>query len=91
MAKDPVCGMDGDEKRATKMNYKGKAYYFCSPTCQWAFKENPKQFVKQHGTKSMAYSILRAFDSLGTGVVSKTKTKKRNVLGKSFNNAFWTN
>ncbi len=44
MAKDPVCGMDVDEKKAAKLAFGGKAYYFCSPTCQWAFQQNPKQF-----------------------------------------------
>ncbi len=47
MAKDPVCGMEVDEKKASKIKHNGKTYYFCSPTCQWAFKENPKQFVKK--------------------------------------------
>ncbi|MBI4447765.1 YHS domain-containing protein [Candidatus Woesearchaeota archaeon] len=46
MAKDLVCGMEVNENKATKVKYNGKTYYFCSPTCQWAFKENPKQFVK---------------------------------------------
>lgn len=46
MPKDPVCKMDVDAKKAAKATHKGKNYYFCSPTCQWAFKENPKQFVK---------------------------------------------
>ena len=46
MAKDPVCGMYVDEKKATKANYNGKAHYFCSATCQSAFEKNPKQFAK---------------------------------------------
>lgn len=45
MAKDPVCNMNVDEKKAAKAKYKGKTYYFCSPTCEWAFKHNPKQFL----------------------------------------------
>ncbi len=44
--KDPVCGMSVDEKKAAKMGYKGKTYYFCSATCQFAFEKNPKQFAK---------------------------------------------
>jgi YHS domain-containing protein len=36
-----------DEKKATKLKHKGKVYYFCSPTCQWAFKNKPEQFVKK--------------------------------------------
>ncbi len=46
MAKDPVCGMTVDEKKAAKVTHKGKTYYFCNPSCQWAFESNPKQFVK---------------------------------------------
>ncbi len=46
MAKDVVCGMEVDEKKAIKEVYKGKTYYFCSPSCQWAFKQNPEQFLK---------------------------------------------
>ena len=46
MTKDFVCNMEVNEKKAAKIEYKGKTYYFCSPTFPWAFKENPKQFVK---------------------------------------------
>jgi len=42
MAKDHVCGMKIDEKKVAKIEYNEKTYYFCSPTCQWAFKEDPK-------------------------------------------------
>lgn len=45
MKKDPVCGMQVDEKKSDKYSYKGKSYYFCSPTCKWAFTKNPKQFI----------------------------------------------
>ena len=47
MAKDPVCKMKVDEKKSSKIKYKGKMYYFCSASCQWAFKSNTKQFVKR--------------------------------------------
>jgi YHS domain-containing protein len=34
MSKDPVCGMDVDEKKAEFSAVKnGKAYYFCSNNC----------------------------------------------------------
>ena len=46
MAKDLVCGMNVDEKKALKLNYKGKDYYFCSPSCQSEFKKNPGKFIK---------------------------------------------
>lgn len=47
MAKDPVCGMRVDEKRAEfKVSYKGKTYYFCCPMCQEQFKARPEKFAK---------------------------------------------
>ncbi|UCE96126.1 MAG: YHS domain-containing protein [Candidatus Bathyarchaeota archaeon] len=47
MAKDPVCGMDVDEKTAKhKTTYKGKTYYFCAPGCLKAFETNPQKYLK---------------------------------------------
>ncbi len=46
MPKDPVCGMEVDEKNSLKTIFKGKAYYFCSATCHWAFEKDPKRFAK---------------------------------------------
>jgi len=46
MAKDPVCGMNVDEKTAKlKVTYKGKTYYFCSVGCKEAFQESPDKYV----------------------------------------------
>ncbi len=48
MVKDPVCGMNVDEKTATlKSEYKGKTYYFCSQTCKETFDKNPAKYVKK--------------------------------------------
>lgn len=57
MAKDPVCGMDVDEKQAAgKSEYKGQTYYFCSVGCKKAFDKEPEKFVGQakdeHGSHS---------------------------------------
>ena len=46
MTKDTVCGMEVDENKASKVEHKGKTYYCCSPTCQWALQSNPDQFLK---------------------------------------------
>ncbi len=42
--KDPVCGMDVDEKHDS-ITHNGKRYYFCCASCKWAFEKDPKQFV----------------------------------------------
>ncbi len=48
MAKDPVCGMDIDEKTATvKSEYQGKTYYFCSPGCKRSFDKEPAKYAGQ--------------------------------------------
>ncbi len=47
MVKDPVCGMEIDEKRpAAKYNFEGKMYYFCSDTCKKKFSRSPDDFVE---------------------------------------------
>jgi len=47
MVKDPVCGMQVDERHAVATtNYKGRPYYFCSTSCKAQFDKGPEQFVK---------------------------------------------
>lgn len=47
MSKDPVCGMQVDEKTAgNKSEYQGKTYYFCSPSCTQKFDAKPGQYAK---------------------------------------------
>jgi Cu+-exporting ATPase len=50
MAKDPVCGMSVDEKKAAATaGHEGKTYYFCAAGCKDKFVKNPKQYFG--GTK----------------------------------------
>ena len=50
-AKDLVCGMDVDPKdpdvTARKVEYKGKAYFFCSDDCKAKFEKNPAAYVNK--------------------------------------------
>jgi len=47
LAKDPVCGMQVDERTAMyKTLYGGKTYYFCASTCKAEFEANPRKYVK---------------------------------------------
>ncbi len=62
MAKDPVCGMDVDEKSAAgKSQYKGQTYYFCSPGCKQSFEKDPEHYLShgsmggQHGGHHMGH------------------------------------
>ena len=46
MAKDPVCGMDVEEKNAAATSeYNGQTYYFCAKVCKKAFDEEPAKYV----------------------------------------------
>jgi len=46
MAKDPVCGMMVDEKKAKlKSDYEGKTYYFCAPSCKATFDKEPAKYT----------------------------------------------
>ncbi|HEY9167322.1 MAG TPA: YHS domain-containing protein [Candidatus Kryptonia bacterium] len=48
MARDPVCGMEVDEKRAAaKSDYKGKTYYFCATGCKVAFDKEPEKYINK--------------------------------------------
>jgi YHS domain-containing protein len=47
MAKDPICGMNVDEKTAKfKSDYDGKTFYFCAASCKNTFDKNPAKFAK---------------------------------------------
>jgi len=46
MTKDPVCGMEVDEKTARYKSIEaGKVYYFCSPSCQTEFSKDPEKYM----------------------------------------------
>jgi YHS domain-containing protein len=51
MAKDPVCGMEVNEKKAVAIaDYKGKTYCFCALSCKDKFVKEPKIYAE--GTSS---------------------------------------
>jgi YHS domain-containing protein len=45
MERDPVCGVFIDPARAQRLNYHGKAYYFCSHTCKSEFEDRPDEYA----------------------------------------------
>jgi P-type Cu+ transporter len=45
MAKDAVCGMSVDEKKAATVTHEGKTYYFCSPGCKATFEKAPAKYA----------------------------------------------
>ena len=46
METDPVCKMEVDPKTAQwTLEYKQKAYYFCSPGCKRSFEKDPELYL----------------------------------------------
>ncbi len=46
MAKDPVCGMEVDEKKAAgQSEYKGQIYHFCTANCKRWFDKYPERYL----------------------------------------------
>jgi len=46
VAKDLVCNMNVDEKKAAATSvYKGLTYYFCAKGCKDKFDKDPEKFV----------------------------------------------
>jgi len=46
LAKDPVCNMNVDEKKAAATSiYKGTTYYFCAKGCKDKFDKDPEKFT----------------------------------------------
>ncbi len=49
VVKDPVCGMDVDERKAAGTSvHHGQTYYFCSSGCKAAFDKEPERYAGQH-------------------------------------------
>lgn len=51
MAKDPVCGMEVDEKTAVAASaYEGTKYLFCAAGCKATFVKAPEKYVETEKT-----------------------------------------
>ncbi len=47
MAKDPVCKMDVEERKAAATSsYKGQTYYFCHKMCKESFDKDPEKYLQ---------------------------------------------
>ena len=48
MAKDPVCGMQIEERQASATaEHKGQTFYFCSQDCKTKFDRDPQRYARQ--------------------------------------------
>ena len=78
LAKDPVCGMSVEpNKAATRVEYGGNTYHFCSAGCAARFKKEPVQFLSAAGTAARQH----AHSHPGSPIVrpgAKSAEQKRN-------------
>ncbi|MBI5903330.1 MAG: YHS domain-containing protein, partial [Deltaproteobacteria bacterium] len=92
MARDPVCGMDVDPKKAAgKSAYKGQDIYFCSMKCKERFDKDPVAFMSGNGGEVEAHKEMTAAeagahetakDPICGMVVDKNKSLKKDLGGR---------
>jgi len=76
MARDPVCGMEVDEKKVpAKSQHMGKTYYFWAPACKRAFDKDPAKYtgtggheMGEHGGHRMQFGSFTC--GLGKGIAT---------------------
>lgn len=45
---DPVCGMEISREAAfASVEYEGKTYYFCAPSCHAKFEKSPQKYAER--------------------------------------------
>lgn len=93
MAIDPVCGMSVDEKSKLTVTHSKVKYYFCSTSCQQAFKANPLRYLGGKPTKahhqpsnlgSQSEAAEKAKDPICGMVVSKSTSLKSERAGRTY-------
>jgi YHS domain-containing protein len=48
MVKDPVCGMQVEERQAkANAQHQGRTFYFCSNECRQQFQQEPDRYARQ--------------------------------------------
>jgi YHS domain-containing protein len=54
VTKDPVCGMQVDEKQpgVQKTQYQGQTYWFCGDSCKQQFETNPTKYAMKAGSQT---------------------------------------
>jgi Cu+-exporting ATPase len=61
MVRDPVCGMEFDEKSAAaKTKYQGKTYFFCAQSCKERFQSAPEIFLDGNRAAKVVPGVQQA-------------------------------
>lgn len=86
MAKDPVCGMEVEPKKAAgKSLYKGTEVYFCALSCKEKFDADPGLFMgSERPRQPEVTSHEMSKDPICGMVVDKGKSLKSELGGRSY-------
>lgn len=91
MAKDPVCGMDVEPKKAAGSSlFKGETIYFCNPRCKERFDAEPEKFMgSSAGSHAKMLSVApgaheTAKDPICGMVVDKQRSLKKELAGRIY-------
>ncbi len=53
MHRDPVCGMEVDDRSdKAQSQFNGQTYHFCSPDCKQQFDRNPESYIGKEGQRT---------------------------------------
>lgn len=90
MRKDPVCGMDVDEKTSSlKSMFQGKGYYFCSPGCKKKFDDHPQKYLsgewgkERTPVKKVTSAESDTSTTISIGVTGMTCNSCARTIGKA--------
>jgi len=90
MAKDPVCGMNVDEKNAAaRREYQEQALYFCSQSCASQFDEDPARFLSNGSSDSGQVSQHKAVRRVEKEESTDQETKAHLNEYKRLLRKFW--
>jgi len=79
MTKDPVCGMDIDERKAAgSSEYRGETYYFCAESCKQNFDTEPDKFINNgNGGAVPLHGVI--MPSAKTGIKASSGAKRADI------------
>jgi len=69
MKKDPVCGMEVNEKTMFTYSYQGQTFFFCTSRCKENFEQSPEKYM---GTPNLDFGERRKIAVIGSGQVGAT-------------------
>ena len=86
MVQDPVCLMKFPPREArVTTEYKGKLYYFCSPSCRDTFISQPNLYLKKVSSMFLIVGVMGLAGNEATDdVLEKSRNLGKNIAQRGF-------